>query len=147
MQKLYDALNNARISARYNLGQFADLFGGKEVGGLSDPNHQMHADVSRNMTSKLGAVLPPSVAAGFADMAGLANESLSGALQKMVGRDFFSDGGFDWQDVSANRAGQDEAVMDLQVRRGTPNPLMEALWAMSGWNLADKAMGYVQSKK
>lgn len=62
----------------------------------------------RSVYKTIGEASSNPVLAGFAPaalLAGLENEAVGGITEKLGGRDFFGERGFDWQDLEANMEG------------------------------------------
>jgi hypothetical protein len=99
-----------------------DRFANAVLGAFDPPKTadradlDLHREYMQRGTESMGRVLDPRVAQALMDAAGYANEAASGGLQALRGRPFFSESGFDWQDMLANRQGQEAGVAALQER-------------------------------
>jgi hypothetical protein len=81
-------------------------------------SHQTHKDYFHTQgnylnTKRLGRVLPPHLAAGLVDTAYQGNEAMTGVLAKLAGKPYFSEYGFNREDLDRNRRGQERAVAEL----------------------------------
>jgi hypothetical protein len=120
MAQVLGRLNTARLGLRdavlapleldtaNAMRKFNDVQGGAAVSGEADAT--IHRENSRAITELLGMLLPPNAAALGADALGGVNETLSGYGAAAAGRPFESKTGWDWNDVVANRQGQQAAL-------------------------------------
>ena len=102
-------ISSAAAQARtlHQLGRdfFARHLSEANATASGDPgSRQYHSNVYEGI-GKLGGGVVGLHAAPLALLAGLENEIVGGAAEKIQGRDFFSDQGFDWQDLEANKNG------------------------------------------
>jgi hypothetical protein len=148
---VYELLNNARVKAKDTIGEAIVDFAGPDHDPGNDSASSLHTAVSRDLTSGLGRILPPTIASNVSDLAGLGNETLSGVLQKLISRPFQSAQGFDWGDVQSNRTGQDQGIRELENNPpGTlwsgDNPLKGVQDAV-GLTLAEEIAKYLKGSK
>lgn len=124
----YTAANRARLGVRRDMADALDDWASALAGTSGETGqHQemagLHADTSRKLTDVLngGLGLPPTAAAGAAELLGYANEGVTGALQGIlaasdVAKDrpvthaIVSPAGWDPADVEENRVGQMQAI-------------------------------------
>lgn len=103
--------------ARNKAFEFLLQPGGKE--SHQTAKDYFHRQGNYALTKKLGKVLPPQIAANLSDAAYMGNEAITGTLAKahgiLSGKDtpFFSPYGFNWKDIGINRAGQQQAIDEL----------------------------------
>jgi hypothetical protein len=117
-------LSSTQAGARGSLASLALNPLGVPGGPDIDPNDPQalgfHRQTSQHGTERLGSVLDPRVAQVIMDALGYANEAASGGLQALGGKPFYSEVGFDWDDILANRQGQEAGVANLLAERTPP---------------------------
>lgn len=143
----YTKTNRARLAVRRDLADalddYASWLAGTHMDKPGEGHHEAqgeHADISRTLTNALNASgLPPTAAAGVAELGGYVNEGVTGGLQALLaGSDIvkgrpvrhrvLGPAGWDQADVEENRKGQMQAI-----REGDKRPeWMRAAAALQG---------------
>lgn len=131
----YTKTNRARLAVRRDLADalddYASWLAGTHLDKPGEGHREAqgeHADISRTLTNALNASgLPPTAAAGVAELGGYVNEGVTGGLQALLaGSDIvkgrpvrhrvLGPAGWDQADVEENRKGQMQAIREGDKR-------------------------------